>query len=420
MGMTVSEKILARHADRDRVRPGDFVQVRVDQTFMDDLGGPITIGVLERYGITKVFDPDRVFVTPMVNTPSASVTVANTVKVMSDFCRRMNIARFWSGGTQAIHNAVAIEAGLVLPGELLMGGNSHACTGGGVGAFATGIGSTDVAAVLATGRTWLRVPATIRFNYRGALPRWMTGKDLMLETIGRIGVGGALGRAMEFSGEAIFALSAEERFALPNMAVEAGALNGIIEPDREMLEYVTPRAKRAFTPVYGDSDAEYAEVHEIDVTTLTPVVAFPHKPSNIKPLPEVGQVRLDQVYIGSCTNGWMNDMRAAAQILRGRKVADGVRLIVIPSTSEIYRQCLHEGIAEIVADAGGVFSPTTCGPCIGAHMGVLGDGERCLSTSNRNFVGRQGSPKAETYLANPWIAAASAILGHIGSPDELE
>ncbi len=417
--MTMTEKILASHADRDVVRPGDLVQVRVDQTYSDDLGAPISIGILREYGITKVFDPERVFLTPMVNTPSKSATVANTVKLMRDFCREMGIERFFADGAQAIHNVAAIERGLVLPGELLAGGNSHACTGGGVGAFATGIGSTDVAAVLATGRTWFRVPATIRFNYHGQLAPWVTGKDLMLATIGKIGVAGALGCAMEFGGEAIGALSVEERFALPNMAVEAGALNGIIEPDDAMLAYVSDRAQRPFTPVYADAGAEYVAVHDIDAGAVTPVVALPSKPSNARPVAEIGRIAIDQVYIGSCTNGWLTDMRAAAEILRGRKVAETVRLIVIPSTSDIYKQCLREGIAEIVTDAGGVFSPTTCGPCIGAHMGVLGDGERCVSTSNRNFVGRQGSPTAETYLTNPWVAAASAVLGYIGSPDEL-
>jgi 3-isopropylmalate/(R)-2-methylmalate dehydratase large subunit len=420
MGMTVTGKILAAHADREQVHPKELIWVRVDQTFMDDLGGPISMAILDRHGVTRLFDPERVFVAAMVNTPSKDVTVANTVRRMAEFSRRMGIRRFYEGGNVGIHNALAVEEGLVLPGELLVGGNSHACTGGGVGAFATGMGSTDIAAVLATGRTWLRVPETIRYVYTGKLPRWVTGKDLMLATIGRFGVNGALGKAMEFAGDAIARLPVEERFALPNMAVEAGAVNGIIEPDEATLAYVQARARRPFTPVYGDPDAEYAVVREIDVSGLEPMVAFPHLPSNTRPLSRAREIRIDQVYIGSCTNGWLADMRAAAEVLKGRKVAERVRLIVIPSTSEIYRRCLREGVAEIVAEAGGIFSPPTCGPCIGAHMGVLADGERSLSTSNRNFVGRQGSTKAEVYLVNPWVAAASAVLGRIGSPDELD
>jgi len=419
MGMTITEKILAAHADRDRVRPKETISVRVDQSFTDDLGGPLTFQILESHGVQKIFDPERFFVAAMVNTPSKDIQVANAVQKMRVFCERMGIERFYEGGNVGIHNSLAIEQGLVLPGELLAGGNSHACTGGGVGAFATGMGSTDVAAILITGRTWLRVPETIRYEYKGRLPRWVTGKDLILATIGKFGVDGAQGKAMEFAGEAISQLSSEERLALPNMAVEAGAINGIIEPDEKTLEYVKPRAQRAFTPVYGDPDADYAALHEMDVAQLEPMVAFPHLPSNTRPLSEVGEIPVDQVYIGSCTNGWITDMRAAAEILRGRKVAKGVRLIVIPSTTQIYRQCLREGIAEIVLEAGGVFSTPTCGPCIGAHMGVLGDGMRSVSTSNRNFVGRQGSARAEIYLVNPHIAAATAVLGRIGSPDEL-
>ena len=419
MGMTLTEKILAAHTDRSQVCPKEIISVRVDQSFTDDLGGPITFHLLESHGVGKVFDPERFFVAAMVNTPSKDISVANTVMKMREFCRRMGVKRFFEGGNAGIHNALAIEQGLVLPGEILAGGNSHACTGGGVGAFATGMGSTDVAAILITGRTWLRVPETIRYVYKGALSRWVTGKDLILATIGKFGVDGAQGKAMEFAGEAIAALPVEERFALPNMAVEAGAINGIIEPDEKTLEYVRPRAQRPFTPLYGDPGASYAAVHEIDVSRLEPMVAFPHLPSNTRPLSEAREVRVDQVYIGSCTNGWIADMRAAAHILKGRKVAEGVRLIVIPSTTEVYRQCLREGIAETVLDAGGIFSTPTCGPCIGAHMGVLGDGMRSVSTSNRNFVGRQGSTRAEVYLVNPHIAAATAILGRIGSPDEL-
>ena len=419
MGMTLSEKILASHAELDRVRPGDTISVRVDQSYADDLGGPITFRILEENGVEEVFDPDRFFVAAMVSTPSRDIGIANTVTKLRNACRELGIERFYEGGNVGIHNSIAIEQGLVLPGELLAGGNSHACTGGGVGAFATGMGSTDVAAILITGRTWLRVPETIRYEYAGELRPWVTGKDLMLATIGRFGVDGAQGRTMEFAGDALASLPVEERFALPNMAVEAGAVNGIIEPDEQTLAYVEPRAQRAFEPLYGDADADYVAVHTIAADELEPTVAFPHLPSNTKPLSQAGRDLVDQVYIGSCTNGWIADMRAAAEVLDGQEVADGVRLIVIPSTTEVYKQCLREGIAETVVDAGGVFSTPTCGPCIGAHMGVLGDGMRSVSTSNRNFVGRQGSTNAEVYLVNPWIAAATAVLGHLGSPEEL-
>jgi len=419
MGSTITEKILANHADTDHVTPGQIVPVRVDQSYTDDLGAPITFQILERHGVEKIFDTDRFFVAAMVNTPSRDHVVADIVRKMRNFCERMGIERFFEGGNSGIHNALAVELGLVLPGELLVGGNSHACTGGGVGAFATGMGSTDIAAILMTGQTWLRVPETIRYEYNGTLPPWVTGKDLILFTIGLFGVDGAQGKSMEFAGQSISDLSVEERFAMPNMAVEAGAINGIIAPDDKTLAYVRPRAARSFSPVYGDADANYAAVHKIDVSNLEPIVACPDLPSNTKPLSEVKRASIDQVYIGSCTNGWITDLRAAAQILKGRKVAKGVRLIVIPSTTEVYKQCLREGIAEVVVDAGGVFSMPTCGPCIGAHMGVLGDNMISVSTSNRNFVGRQGSATSKVYLTNPYIAAATAVLGHIGSPAEL-
>jgi 3-isopropylmalate/(R)-2-methylmalate dehydratase large subunit len=419
MGLTITEKILASHADRDRVTPGEIVSVRVDQSYTDDLGGPITFKILDAFGVDRIFDTDRFFVAAMVNTPSKDQAVADIVTRMRQFCERMGIERVFEGGNAGIHNALVVELGLVLPGELLIGGNSHACTGGGVGAFATGMGSTDIAAILATGETWLRVPETVRYVYKGTLPRWVTGKDLILFTIGQFGVAGAQGQCMEFAGPSIAELTVEERFAMPNMAVEAGAINGIIAPDDKTLDYVTPRAQRGFTPIHGDADANYAAVHEIDVSGLEPIIACPHLPSNTRPLSEVEKARVDQVYIGSCTNGWITDLRAAARILTGRKVAKGVRLIVIPSTTEVYKQCLREGIAEVVVEAGGVFSTPTCGPCIGAHMGVLGDGMTSVSTSNRNFIGRQGSPTSKVYLANPYVAAATAVLGHIGSPSEL-
>ena len=354
----------------------------------------------------------------MVNAPARDIQTAGVLKMIRRLCAKYEI-RLHEMGSAAIHNALAIELGLTLPGELIVGGNSHACMAGALGCYATGMGSTDIAAVLATGRTWLEVPRTIRYRYTGRLQRWVTGKDLMLHTIGRIGVAGADNAAMEFTGEAIEALEVEERLAMSNMAIEAGGQNAIVAPDAKTLAYVGPIAQRRFEPIYGDPDAPVSEEIEIPIGDLEPVVAAPFLPSNTTSWREVRGLALDQVYIGSCTNGWISDLRAAARVLEGRKIADGLRVIVIPSTAAIYRQALEEGLAKIFVDAGAAFSIPTCGPCIGAHAGVLADGERCLATSNRNFPGRQGSTKSETYLCSPVIAAASAVKGVIASPDEL-
>ena len=418
MPQTITEKIIARHAGRERVRPGEFVEVAVDQTWTDDLGAPLTLGLLEEHGIEKVFDPERVFVTSMVNAPAQSVQSAAVLKNIRRLSGTFGIP-LYEMGRAAIHNSLGIERGTTLPGELIAGGNSHACMAGALGCYATGMGSTDIAAILATGRTWLEVPRTIRYRYTGKARRWITGKDYVLHTIGKIGVAGADNAAMEFCGEPIAALDVEERLSMTNMAVEAGAQNAIVEPDAKTLAYVRPIAKRAFEPAYGDADAEVSEEIVIPVDDLEPVISLPFLPSNTQPLSKMKGTRLDQVYIGSCTNGWMHDMRMAASILKGRRVADNLRVIVIPSTTEIHRQCVKEGLAEIFLDAGAAFSMPTCGPCIGAHMGVLAEGDRCLSTSNRNFPGRQGHVKSETYLCNPAIAAASAVKGHICGPDDL-
>jgi 3-isopropylmalate/(R)-2-methylmalate dehydratase large subunit len=419
MKMTLTEKIIATHADQDSVKPGDLVEVRVDQTYMDDLGGPVTMDLVEKAGFKKLFDPERVFITVMVNAPNRDIRVAEITKRMRRFAKDFGVSRFYEAGNAGIHNTVVIEEGLALPGELIIGGNSHACMAGAVGAFATGMGSTDIFGILATGQTWLKVPLTMKIEYKGKVDPWVTGKDLILLTIGEIGADGARYRAMEFSGEVINNLSMEERFSMTNMAIEAGAKSGIMACDEKTLEYLKPRAKRAFEPIRGDPEAEYDEVIELDVNGLGPVIALPHLPSNIKPVSEVGDLPIDQVYIGSCTNGWMTDLRMAASILKGHKIASGLRLIIIPSSSEIYRQALKEGLVDIFVDAGAAFSVSTCGPCIGAHMGVLGAGERCLSTSNRNFRGRQGSPESLTYLCNPAVAAASAIVGRVVSPEEV-
>jgi 3-isopropylmalate/(R)-2-methylmalate dehydratase large subunit len=417
MGMTITEKIIASHAGVARVRPGDFVEARVDQTWSDDLGSPLTMGLLEEHGL-KVWDKSRVFVTSMVNSPAQSIQTATVLKNIRGLTGRLEIP-LYEMGKAAIHNALGIEIGKTLPGELIAGGNSHACMAGGLGCFATGMGSTDIAAILATGHTWLEVPRTIRFRFTGQLRPWVTGKDLMLHVIGLIGFSGADNAAMEFCGEPINALGVEERLSMTNMAIEAGAQNAIIEPDAKTLAYVDKIAQRPFTPVYGDRDAEVSEEHVIDVTDLEPVVALPFLPSNTRPLSAVKGARFDQVYIGSCTNGWISDMRVAASILKGRKVSDALRVIVIPSTAQIHRQCVEEGLAQIFLEAGCAFSMPTCGPCIGAHMGILAEGERCLSTSNRNFPGRQGHVKSETYLCNPAIAAATAVKGELCGPEDL-
>lgn len=418
MKQTITEKIIAQHAGRDFVQPGQLVDVSVDQTWSDDLGAPITLGLLKTHGIPAVFDTSRVFVTSMVNAPARSIETAEALKVTRDLCRAYDIP-LYEMGSAAIHNALGIERGVTLPGELIVGGNSHSCMAGALGCFATGMGSTDIAAILATGRTWLEVPRTIRCRYTGNLRPWVTGKDLILHTIGQIGVAGANNAAMEFVGDPISALEVEERLSMSNMAIEAGAQNAICEPDDKTLAYVIPLAARPFTPVFGDPGAAVSEEIIIDISTLEPVVAAPFLPSNTGSWRDVRGLSLDQVYIGSCTNGWISDLRAAAAIMKGRKVAEHLRVIVIPSTTEVHKQAIEEGLAQIFLDAGAAFSMPTCGPCIGAQAGVLAAGERCLSTSNRNFPGRQGSVQSETYLCNPVIAAASAIKGVIASPDEL-
>ena len=418
MTQTITEKIIARHAGRDAVQPGEIVEVRVDQTWSDDLGAPITLGLLEKQGIDKVFDTERVFVACMVNGPARDIQTAGVLREIRRLAGRYRVP-LYEFGNAGIHNTIAIEQGFALPGELIVGGNSHSCMAGAIGAYATGMGSTDIAAILATGHTWLEVPRTIRYRFKGKPGRWVLGKDFILHTIGRIGVAGADDAAMEFVGDPISALPMEERFSMTNMAIEAGAQNAIVEPDDLAIAYAKARARRPFEPVYGDPDAAVSSEIVIDVDGLEPVIALPWLPSNTQPLSKMKGTPIDQVYIGSCTNGWLHDLRLAAEIMKGRHVANGIRVIVIPSTTEIYKQAMREGLAGIFVEAGAAFSLPTCGPCIGAHMGVLGDGDRCLSTSNRNFRGRQGSAKSETYLCNPLVAAASAVKGHICGPDDI-
>lgn len=419
MGMTLTEKILARHSGRDQVRPGDFVVARVDLVLGNDITAPVAIKEFERMGAPRVFDPGKIALVPDHFTPNKDIKSAEQVRMMREFARKYMIANFFEVGQMGIEHCLLPERGMVVPGDLVVGADSHTCTYGALGAFSTGVGSTDMAAAMATGEVWLKVPETMRFVFTGSLNRWVGGKDLILHTIGRIGVEGARYRAMEFTGPAISALSIDGRLTMANMAIEAGAKNGIFMPDDKTVEYLNGRTGREYELETSDEDAEYHSVLEFDASEIEPQVALPHLPENSRPVTEVKGVRIDQVIIGSCTNGRIEDMRVAAQILKGRKVARGLRCIVIPGTQAIYLQCVREGLVEAFVEAGAVVSTPTCGPCLGGHMGVLAAGERAVSTTNRNFVGRMGHTESEIFLSGPAVAAASAVVGEIASPDEV-
>jgi len=419
MGMTMAEKILAAHTGVEFVEPGQFVEVNVDVVLANDITAPIAIREFERIGVEEVFDRDRVIMVPDHFTPNKDIQSAEQCRVLRDFVQRQNLTHYFEVGRAGIEHVLLPEQGLVLPGDVIVGADSHTCTYGALGAFATGMGSTDIAVAMATGKIWMKVPETIKFVYHGRRRKWVGGKDLILHTIGLIGVDGARYQAMEFSGEAVDALSMDGRFTMANMAVEAGAKAGLFAFDEKTRAYVEPRARRAYTAYQSDGDARYAQVIEINVSELEPQVAFPHLPSNVRPLSQVGQVPIDQAVIGSCTNGRLEDLQVAAQVLRGQKVHPYVRCIVIPGTQAIYLEAVRQGLVETFIEAGAVVSTPTCGPCLGGHMGVLAAGERCVSTTNRNFVGRMGHPESEVYLANPAVAAASAVLGRIGGPLEI-
>ncbi|MDI6892089.1 MAG: 3-isopropylmalate dehydratase large subunit [Actinomycetota bacterium] len=419
MGMTITEKILASHAGENVVKPGDLINIRLDLILANDVTAPIAIEKFREIGIERVFDKNKIALVPDHYAPNKDIESARQCKVMRDFAREQGITNYFEVGRMGIEHALLPEQGLVLSGDAVIGADSHTCTYGALGAFSTGVGSTDVAAAMATGEIWLRVPSTIKFVYNGRLNEWVGGKDLILYTIGKIGVDGALYKAMEFCGEAIRHLSMDGRFAMCNMAIEAGAKNGIIEPDGVTLEYAKARAKRDFDVYKDDEDAVYDEVHEFDVADIESQVACPHLPSNTRGISEVGDIPLDQVVVGSCTNGRLEDLRVVAEILKGKKVHSSLRLIVIPATQEIYNLAIKEGFIEIFVEAGAVVSTPTCGPCLGGHMGVLAEGERALATTNRNFKGRMGHPESEVYLCGPAVAAASAVLGRIASPEEI-
>jgi 3-isopropylmalate/(R)-2-methylmalate dehydratase large subunit len=416
--LNLAEKILAAHADRKEVAPGEFINVRVDLIVSNDITAPIAIREFRRLGVNRVFDPSKIVMVPDHFVPNKDILSAEQAKLMRNFSREFGISYF-EVGQMGIEHVLVPELGLVLPGDVVIGADSHTCTYGAVGAFATGMGSTDIAVAMATGDIWMKVPPTIRFVYHGALGKWVGGKDLILYTIGSIGVDGALYAAMDFSGEAIDELSMDGRFTMANMAIEAGGKAGLFHVDNKTQLYVKSRAKRDYLVYEPDIDAQYADVIEYDVSSIEPQVSLPHSPANAKPVSEVGDVTIDQAVIGSCTNGRLDDLRLAAQILKRHKVHPGVRCIIIPGTQQVYLDALTEGLIEIFVKAGAVVSTPTCGPCLGGHMGVLAEGERCVSTTNRNFVGRMGSPKSEVYLANPAVAAASAAAGRIVHPDEV-
>ncbi|ACA58914.1 3-isopropylmalate dehydratase large subunit [Candidatus Desulforudis audaxviator] len=419
MGMTITEKILARAAGRDRVAPGELISARVDAVLGNDITAPLAIREFEKIGVERVFDKDRVYLVPDHFTPNKDIKSAEQAKEMREFARRQGLTYYFEVGRMGIEHCLLPEQGLVGPGDVIIGADSHTCTYGALGAFATGVGSTDLAAAMALGETWFKVPESVKFVYEGELPEWVGGKDLILYTIGDIGVEGALYQAMEFTGPAIANLSMDGRFTMANMAIEAGAKNGIIAPDIRTLEYVQGRTIRPFELFASDPDAVYARTITYDVSKIEPQVAFPHSPDNTRPVTEAGRVEIDQVVIGSCTNGRMEDLRLAARVLERRRVHAGVRLIVIPGTQEIYRQAMEEGLLAIFIQAGAAVSTPTCGPCLGGHMGVLARGERAVATTNRNFVGRMGHPESEVYLTNPAVAAASAVLGRIAHPGEV-
>lgn len=419
MGMTITEKILAVHAGLPEVHPGQLIEAGLDLCLANDITAPLAIREFEKAGAERVFDPAKIALVPDHFTPNKDIKSAEQAKLLREFAKKHHLVHYFEQGECGVEHALLPEQGIVLPGDCIIGADSHTCTYGALGAFATGVGSTDLAAAMITGRTWFKVPPTIKVVFRGALPKWVTGKDFILRLIGDLGVDGARYQALEFTGDGIAALSVEERLTICNMAIEAGAKNGIIAVDAKTEAYVKPRAKRPYAVYASDPDAAYADVREIDVTKLEPLVALPHLPSNVKPVREATHLRIDQAVIGSCTNGRIEDLRVAARIFDGKKRHPEVRVMIMPATPTIYRMALDEGLLSIFLKAGCVIAPPSCGPCLGGHLGILAAGERSVATTNRNFVGRMGDPKSEVVLASPAVAAASAILGRLAHPDEV-
>ncbi|MFB0520763.1 MAG: 3-isopropylmalate dehydratase large subunit [Desulfatiglandales bacterium] len=419
MPMTITEKILARHANLERVSPGDLIEVKVDMALANDITAPLAIKVFKEIEARKVFDPHKIALIPDHFVPNKDIDSAQQAKVMREFSAQHQIIHYYEVGQSGIEHVILPEKGLVIPGDLVIGADSHTCTYGALGAFSSGVGSTDLGVIMATGKTWLRVPPTIKLDYEGNLLPWVEGKDLILYTLGMLGVDGANYRSLKFSGTVIRGLSMDQRLTMANMAVEAGAKNGIIGPDETTMAYVAQRSSRSPFVCTSDPDADYEKIIRIEVDKIEPQIAFPHSPANVRPLSQVGNIAIDQVFIGSCTNGRLDDLREAATILKARTVARGTRLIVIPGSQLVHREAIREGIIQTLIEAGAVIGPPCCGPCLGGHLGVLAEGEKALSTTNRNFIGRMGHPKSDVYLANPAIAATSAVLGRIGGPEEL-
>ena len=420
MGMTMTQKILAAHAGLPSVKAGDLIEAKLDLVLGNDVTTPVAVDVFDKAGFTRVFDKDRIAIVLDHYTPCKDIKSAQLCKTARDFARRFDITHFYDVGQVGIEHALLPEKGIVGPGELIIGADSHTCTYGALGAFSTGVGSTDMAAGMAAGENWFKVPSAIQVVLTGKLRPWVSGKDVILHLIGTIGVDGALYKSLEFTGEGVSELTMDDRFTIANMAIEAGAKNGIFPVDEKTIEYISGRVNRPYNVYEADPDAEYERVVEIDLSTLESTVALPHLPSNTRTVREVAGMHIDQVVIGSCTNGRISDLRIAAQILKGRKVADGVRCIVIPATQDVYMQCLTEGLTQTFIEAGCAVSTPTCGPCLGGHMGCMCEGKRAVTTTNRNFVGRMGHVKSEVVLASPAVAAASAVKGCIASPEELD
>ena len=419
MGMTMTQKILAAHAGLESVKAGQLIEAKLDLVLGNDVTTPVAIKEFNKIGVDKVFDKDKVAIVPDHFTPNKDIKSAEHCKLVREFAHCKEVTNYFEVGQMGIEHCLLPEKGLVVPGDVVIGADSHTCTYGALGAFSTGVGSTDMAVGMARGVAWFKVPSALKFVLKNKPAKWVSGKDIILHIIGMIGVDGALYKSMEFAGDGLQYLTMDDRFTIANMAIEAGGKNGIFPVDDKTIEYVKEHSNKEWTKFEADEDAEYDAVYEIDLSKLRPTIAFPHLPENTKTVDEAKGLEMDQVVIGSCTNGRISDMRIAAQVLKGKKINPNIRAIILPGTQKVWLQCVEEGLAQIFVEAGCVFSTPTCGPCLGGHMGLLAKGERALSTTNRNFIGRMGHPESEVYLASPAVAAASAITGKITDPEEV-